>query len=392
MEVTEIKKSLDTLGNDWAEFKRTNDARLKEIEKKGVADPLHQEKLDKVNKSMDDAFARLEKIEALKNSHVPDIKEAKTAQEKEEKAAVNAWFKKGTEISTKSLTEGVNSEGGYVVRPEFSDLIVSKIFESSPIRQLATVQSISGSSYQEAASYTEADAGWVAEIAARPVTTAVTFDQLNIPLYEVFAMPQATQRLLDDSYVNIEQWHAEKVAEKLARMEATAFVSGDGVNKPTGILSYANGLAYGQVEQVNSGNAALLTADGLISLQASLFEAFQANAVFLMKRATVAAVRQLKTSTGEYLWGYAGQLNNPMGMSLLGKPVMFADDVPAVAANALSVIYGDIRQGYMVVENPGIRVLRDAYTAKPYVLFYTTKRVGGEVRNFQAIKIQKVAV
>jgi HK97 family phage major capsid protein len=393
MELQDLKKSIETLGSDWAAFKKENDERLKAIEKKGVADPLIQEKLDKMNKSMDESIERIQKIEAMKNSSVEV--ETKTINEKlakEEKSAVNAWMKKGRAIEMKSLVENVDSQGGFLVRPEVSNDVQTKIFESSPIRQLATVLSIGGDSFEEPACWDEPEAGWVGETETRSGTNTPALKQLMIPLHEMHASPKASQRLLDDSFVDVEAWHGQKVAEKFARLEATGFVSGDGINKPLGFLSYAAGDDYNKIEQVNSGHASQLTADGLIALQAALLEQFQPNATWLMKRATVGAVRQLKAgTTGEYLWGYEAQLNTPMQMSLLGRPVMFANDMPSVGANALAVAYGDFRAGYLIVEKPGIRVLRDAFTAKPYVLFYTTKRVGGGVRHFQAIKVQKIS-
>lgn len=396
MEIQELKQSLDQLGRDWEQFKKDNDSRLKAVESKGVADPILVEKLDKMNAGMDAVSKRLEKIEALPRVPVaegqPD-QQAKAKAAAEIKAAANHWYRKGQIPSEcKALTEHIDSEGGFLVRPEISEAINLKVFETSPIMQLADVMDIGSNEYQEPADWSEPDAGWVGETETRTETTASTLKLLSVPVHEIYAEPRATQRLLDDGFVDVEAWHSLKVAEKITRTINTACVSGNGVSKPKGFLSYASGDDYDKIEQVVSGSASLLTSDGLISLQASLFEDFQPNATWLMRRATVAAVRQLKAATtGEYLWGYTQQLNAPFQQTLLGKPVMFASDMPAVAANALAVAYGDFRRGYLIVRRPGIRVLRDNLTVKGFVKFYTTVRIGGGVRHFQAIKLQKVS-
>jgi HK97 family phage major capsid protein len=187
--------------------------------------------------------------------------------------------------------------------------------------------------------------------------------------------------------MNVEAWIAEKVSDKFARTEATSFISGNGVGKPRGILTYASGTSFNQVEQVVSGSAALLLPDGLISLVYALKAPYKVGAQFLMKRATVSAIRKFKDTTNQYLWQPSVQAGQPD--SLLGFPIMEADDMEAVAANALAVAFGNFKAAYQIVDRIGIRTLRDPYSSKPYVEFYTTKRVGGGVKNFEAFKIQK---
>jgi HK97 family phage major capsid protein len=310
------------------------------------------------------------------------------------KAAYANYLRKGeveglAELETKALSVGSDPDGGYTVMPEMSDRIVATIFESSPIRSIATVETISSSSLELIVDDDEPGSGWVAETETRAETTTPQIRKKEIVAHELYAEPRATQKLLDDAGFPLEMWLAGKVADKFARDEAAALVNGDGVGKPRGFLTYPAGTSYGQIEQVNSGNASALTDDGLIDLQNALKEGYLPGAVWVMKRSTIAAVRKLKDSQGQYLWQPGLAQSDPP--TLLGHRVVAADDVPAVSANALAVAFGDFQAAYTIVDRIGVRVLRDPFTAKPWVKFYTTKRVGGDVVNFEAIKIQKIS-
>jgi HK97 family phage major capsid protein len=206
----------------------------------------------------------------------------------------------------------------------------------------------------------------------------------------MYAMPKASQKLLDDANLNVEAWLSEHISAKFGRDEATAFITGNGVNKPMGIMSYASGTSFGQVEQINSGSSGAFTADGLIDLVYGLKEPYKANAVFLMARSSVKLVRKLKDSQNQYLW--APGLNGNSQSQLLGFPIYEAADVAAASASSLSAAFGDFRAAYQIVDRVGIRMLRDPYSSKPHILFYTTRRVGGAVKNFEAFKIHKLAV
>lgn len=297
----------------------------------------------------------------------------------------------------KALSAGTDPDGGYLVNPATSSTIVTRIFESSPLRQLATVETISTDSLEFLIDDNEANAVWVGELDSRNETSTPDIGKLVIPVHEMYAEPRASQKLLDDAAVNIEQWLAGKVADKFARVEATAFVTGNGILKPRGFATYDAWAAAGvyernKIEQINSGSSGAFTADGLIELQNSVKDVYQNNAVFMMKRASFSAIRKLKDNANQYLLGIGiGGLNNAQQMTILGKPVVFADDMPGTGANNLAAAYGDFRAGYTIVDRIGIRVLRDAFTAKPYIKFYTTKRVGGGVTNFEAIKLQRLA-
>ena len=204
-----------------------------------------------------------------------------------------------------------------------------------------------------------------------------------------------TTEMIEDAYLDVEGWLAGKVADKFARTQNTAFVSGTGVGQPRGFLTYAAWSAAGvyerdKIEQVNMGSAAALNADGLIELQNALKEGYQGNAVFGMKRTTFGAALQLKGSDN-YFFSPVLLANGQATIQLLGKPVVFMDDMPAVGANALSVVYADFSMAYTILDRVGLQVLRDPFTNKGFVTYYTTQRVGGDVTSFDAIKIGKVA-
>lgn len=383
----ELEKKIDQVTGLFENFKKENDNRLKEIEKKGAVDTLLTEKVEKMN----DAISALQDevkatATALNRKEVEgDKKEGKDSAEYKE--AFNKWMRKGVE--EKALSVNSDPDGGYLVRPELSQEIVKKVFESSPIRQLASVQSIGSDQFEMIVDYDEADAEWVAETASRSDTGTPQINKLIIPAHEMHASPKATQKMLDDGFINVEAWLAEHVAMKMARLEATAFVSGDGVNKPKGLLSYTSGTSFNQVEQINSGSSGAFTADGLIDMVYGVKAEYRNNASWLFARAGIKAVRKLKDSQNQYLW--APGLNGNSQGQLLGYQIYEANDMEAIAASSLSAIFGDIRAAYQIVDRVGIRVLRDPFSAKPYVVFYTTKRVGGGVKNFEAFKIQKLA-
>ena len=239
--------------------------------------------------------------------------------------------------------------------------------------------------------------GWVAETAARPQTGAPQLSELSFPTMELYAMPAATQGLLDDAAVDIEAWLAGEVDMVFAEQEGDAFIRGDGVNKPKGFLAYDSvadsGWSWGSLGYLATGAAGGFASSGpsdvLISAVYALKEGHRQNATFLMNRKTQGEIRKFKDADGNYLWrppASAGQ-----AATLMGFPVAEGEEMPDIAANALSIAIGDFRSGYLVVDRTGIRVLRDPYSAKPYVLFYTTKRVGGGVQNFEAIKLVKFA-
>jgi HK97 family phage major capsid protein len=259
------------------------------------------------------------------------------------------------------------------------------------MRQICGVEQISTDSLDIIVDNSSMAAGWTTETGAVTETNSATIFKETIPTFELYAQPKATQKLIDDSAIDIEAWIAEKVADIFSRTENSAFISGNGTSQPKGILTYAAGTAWGQIQQINSGTSAAITVNGLINLYYSLADEYARNSTFVMNRASVQAVRLLKDGTsGQYLWQPSLAAGAPD--TLMGLPVMQASDMPVAAANSLSVAVGDFKRAYKIVDRLGIRILRDPFTEKPFVKFYTTKRVGGEVVDTNAIKLLKLAI
>jgi HK97 family phage major capsid protein len=397
MTIQEATERLHSLGNAWEQFKQVNDARLNDLERKGYADPLYNEHLTKINDAIDQQKRRLDRIETV--AARPGREMANLGYRGEDgseyKAAFCSYLRKGTDgaleaLQTKALSVGIDANGGFLVPNQMSDTIVRIVNESSPMRALASVETISSDSLDLIEDTTDMDAAWGDETTVRSAeTTSATIGRNSIDTFEMYAQPQATQKLIDDSSIDIEQWIAEKVADKMARLEATAFISGDGTTKPKGILTYAAGTTFGQVQQLTTGASGAITADSLVQLYFSLKDEYARRASFLMHRTTVQAVRLLKeATTNQYLWQPGLSAGTPD--TLLGVPVALAADMPTPAANSLSVAVGDFKRAYLIVDRVGIRTLRDPFTAKPFVKFYTTKRVGGKVVNTDAIKLLKL--
>lgn len=290
----------------------------------------------------------------------------------------------------KALTTGSDPDGGYMVTPAMSSRIISTIRETSPIRQIASVEQIGTDRLEIPVDDDEAGMGWVGEEETRVETTTPRLGTMTILVAEQYAKPKVTQRLLEDAAMDLEGWLARKVADKFARTEATAFVTGDGVKKPRGLLTYAAGTGRGFVTQVVSGNATALTDTALVTLPFQIKEPYLGNARFLMKRSTLAAIALFKDLNGQYLW--APGLREGVGMQLVGYPITFADDMPAVAAGSLSVAFGDFRAAYTIVDRLGITTLRDPYSSKPFVEFYSRRRVGGDVVDSSAYVLLKTSV
>jgi len=302
----------------------------------------------------------------------------------------------GDALTQKALQVGIDPDGGYLVNPERLDARITRIFETSPMRAISNVITTTSDSVEMIIDDNEAaSGGWVGETASRPETGTPQIGVKKIFIHEQFAKPKATQKFLDDASINVEQWLTGKINDKLTRFENTAFVVGDGAEKPKGFLSYPAWSAPGTyqrdaLEQVNSGSAGNFTYDGVVALYNSLIEDYRVNSNFLIKRNSWTDILQLKDANGRPLIEY-DMLKTSTSDIMLGRPVRFANDMPAVAADALALAYGDFSKGYTIVDRLGLRVLRDPYTDKPYVEFYATKRVGGDVTNFEAIKIQKLA-
>ncbi|MGJ0453454.1 MAG: phage major capsid protein [Methylocystis sp.] len=406
MSAVETKSSGDDILADlnraFSAFKETNDERLTQLESRLGADVVTEEKLARIDHALDDTKSRLDRL-ALEMSR-PRIggKLVDDHSGREHKSAFNHYMRSGEAsglkaLEAKALSRGSGPDGGYLVPLPTEREVLRRLAKFSPIRAISSVREISGASLRRAFSTTGPAAGWVAEADPRPQTNNQQLADMTFPAMELYAMPAATQALLDDAVVDIEQWIAEEVQTAFAEQEGAAFVSGDGVNKPKGVLSYTTvadaSWTWGNVGYVLTGAAGAFAAsdpsDALVNLVYALRAGFRQNGKFVMGRRAQSLVRQFKTTTGDYIW--APPATADAGASLMNFPVVEAEDMPDPAANSLSIAFGDFERGYVVVDRVGIRVLRDPYSAKPYVLFYTTKRVGGGVQNFEAIKLLKFA-
>lgn len=395
MSIHEITERVSSLGNAWEQFKQINDARLREIERKGHADPLYDQHLDNISSALDNYKKRLDHIETAYSRPNGGEDAGFKSDGGEYSKAFRNYLRKGMDggleaLQTKALSVGSDSDGGYLVTSSMSARIVQAIFETSPMRQLASIETISTDSLDLIDDHSSAVAGWTAETGAIVETSTPTLAKRNIPTNELYAQPKATQKLVDDAAIDVEAWLAGKISDIFARTQNTAFISGNGVGQPRGILTYAAGTSWGQIQQVNSGTSAQVTADALINLFYALKDGYSRNANFLMNRTTVQQVRLLKqATTNQYMWQPGLAAGTPD--TLLGVPVMMAADMPVAAANSLSVAVGDFKAAYQIVDRRGIRILRDPFTEKPFVKFYATARVGGDVVNSEAIKLMKLS-
>lgn len=383
-------------------YRVSNDERLAEIETSRGADPLTEEKLARMDTALDDAMRRIDRLALERNR--PQLGQPHADRDgprdplvAEHKAAFAAYVRSGEagglkRLEAKALSAGSGPDGGYLAPSTVESEILRRLSAVSPIRAIATVRTISSGTYKKAFSTTGPASGWVAEAAARPQTGTSTLAELSFPAMELYAMPAATQTLLDDAIVNIDHWIAEEVENAFAEQEGAAFVAGDGIDKPKGFLAYpvvAEGSwSWGNIGVLNSGVAGAFAAsnpaDTLVDLVYALKAGYRQNASFVMNRKTQGVIRKFKDATGQYLWQPPASIGAPA--TLLGFPLAEAEHMPDLANNAVSVAFGDFRRGYLVVDRAGVRILRDPYSAKPYVLFYTTKRVGGGVQDFAAIK------
>jgi HK97 family phage major capsid protein len=302
---------------------------------------------------------------------------------------------RGLVLEGKAMSTAVAADGGYLVDPQTAATIRSALTATASIRAIANVVTVEATSYDVLIDHTDVGTGWASETAAMTETATPQIERISIALNELSAMPKASQRLLDDSAFDIEGWLAGRIADKFARSEAQAFISGDGVDKPKGFLAHPNvadaSWTWGNLGYVATGNdgdfAAANASDAIVDLVYALSAEYRANGSFVMNSKTAGAVRKMKDADGRFLW--ADGLQAGERARLMGYPVLVAEDMPDIASGACAVAFGDFASGYTIAERPDLRVLRDPFSAKPYVLFYASKRVGGDVSDFSAIKLLK---
>ncbi len=302
---------------------------------------------------------------------------------------------RGLEIETKGLNTLQAADGGYLVDPETAEAIRSVLSSTASIRAISSVVTVESTSFDVLVDHTDVSTGWVTETSTIAESDTPKIDRIPIRLHELSAMPKASQRLLDDSAFDIEGWLASRIASKFARAEAAAFISGDGVDKPRGFLNHDKiddaAWEWGELGYIATGAdgdfASTNAADAIVDLVYALDATYRANAVFVMNSKTAGAVRKMKDTDGRFLWSDGLAAGEPA--RLMGYPVLVAEDMPDIATDSYAVAFGDFAAGYTIAERPDMRVLRDPFSAKPHVLFYATKRVGGDVSDFKAIKLLK---
>jgi len=397
----EVDRAFDDFRSGFEEWKAENDRRLAEIERRGAADPLIEEKMARIDRAMEES-RRLADGLALKAAR-PRLgaeRAGLTPAAAEHKAAFEGYVRGGAEatlrrLEEKALSIGSGTDGGYLVPAELEREVMLRLAQISPIRAIAGNRQVSSAVFNKPFSATGPAVGWVAETAARPQTSSQQLQQLAFPTMELYAMPAASQALLDDAAIDVEQWIAEEVQQAFAEQEGAAFVDGDGVTQPKGFMSYTKVAAaswtWGNLGYLATGVAGALPAsnpsDKLVDLVYAVKAGYRQNATWVMNRKTQGEIRKLKDGQGNYLWQPPATAGAQA--SLMNFPVVEAEDMPVIATDAFPIAFGDFRRGYLVVDRLGVRVMRDPYSAKPYVLFYTTKRVGGGVQDFDAIKLLK---
>ena len=402
--IAELAATFSTFMRTFETFKQENDDRLSEIERRGNTDPLAEDKVDRINDTLDAQARQIEEMKLAMSRPALDAGRMSVGSI-EAKAHGLAWgqYMRRGEVrglqgfEAKALSAGSDPDGGYLVPSETERMIERVVADISPIRAIASVRQISSGTYKKPFTTEGPEAGWVGESEARPQKDGPSLAELEFPAMELYAMPAATGTLLDDAAINLDEWLAEEVQVAFAEQEGKAFVDGDGVKKPRGFLDYdkvadAN-WSWSKLGYLVSGaDGAFATSqpsDVLVDLVYALKAGYRANGRFVMNRSTQAKIRKFKDLEGNYLWQPGLAAGAPP--TLLNFPVSEAEDMPDIGEDAFAIAFGDFRRGYLVVDRLGVRVLRDPYSAKPYVLFYTTKRVGGGVQNFEAIKLLKFA-
>lgn len=399
----EVKRLIADLGHAFEEYKKENDRALALIKMQGHAPQDLIDKVDRINKDISDISAMKKQMEAIETAVARgQFPGGDSAKDKTAIAKAQAFthLMRGNIESVKDIDIQAaastlsDPDGGFTV-PEEVDKSIDRVQGTmSAMRRLATVRSISTDTYKKLVSQGGATSGWTAEKGTRSETSTPTLAEIAINTKELYAQPAATQTLIDDSAIDIGQWLADEVGIEFNEEEGDAFISGNGVEKPKGIAAYtmvANAsYAWGKVGYIASGHASLLNnLDKLIDLQHALKTSYRNGAAWLMNDATCGVIRKFKDGDGNYIWRPGLVEGAPD--TFLGKPVEYDDNLDDIGANKYPIFYGNFKRAYLIIDRLGTRVLRDPYTSKPYILFYTTKRVGGGIVMYDAIKAFKVA-
>ncbi|MEM5366570.1 phage major capsid protein [Paraburkholderia azotifigens] len=386
----DVKALVDNLQQAFAAFKEEHTRQLEAV-KAGVPASDITAKVEKIDehvaelqKAVDDANVKMAAMQMGAGANA--VRDAQYTE------AFNVHVKRG-EVSA-SLNKGAAPEGGYLTPIEWDRTITDKLVLISPMRQICRVQQVSNAGFSKLFNMRGTASGWVGETESRKDTNTAQFQSLAFNSGEIYANPAATQQILDDSLIDLQTWLADEVYTELAKQEGRAFIAGDGANKPTGILQYVEGRPdqakhpFGPIRAVASGAAGAITSDSIIDLIYDLPSAFTGNARFTMNRNTQRAVRKLKDGHGNYLWQPSYVAGQPA--TIAGYPLTEMPDMPDIKDGETPILFGDFVQSYLIIDRVGIRLLRDPYTNKPYVMFYTTKRVGGGLLNPEPMRAMKV--
>lgn len=432
-EVLEIKSLIEKQGQAWEEYKKTNDALIAaKADGKAIGDL--ETKLAKISEDMDKLADTKKMIEdfmakatapggngevdkdlaaevkgfnlamrsefQFKGKSIPadlDVDGYKQYKSGFFKMAAGVKLEELSSEERKAMSAGSDPDGGYLLPHSTAGRMVTKLFEQSVMRRLADVQTLSANKAEGIVDNDEADAGWVSELGTRSDSGTPQVGKWEIEAEEMYAMPKASQRILDDAATDVEGWLAKKVADKFARVEGAAFCTGTGVGQPRGLFSYTTAAtgddtrAWGTFEHIVTGASGAFhttKADPLQDMLGAFKDQYLQRAQWLMRREVRTALRKMKEATSDrYLWEPSLQAGQPD--RLLGYAVNIDQNVPAIAADSLSLAFGDFAEAYQIVDRLGVRTLRDPYTAKPYVVFYTTKRTGGGAINSEAVKFLK---
>ena len=349
--------------------------------------------------ALNDSFAHVE-AEILPPVIIRPIISGGAPETSVKAAFVDGYLRKGSDVALKSFNAVTGGDGGFALPREIDGVIDATLKAISPIRSIANVVRVGSAGYRKLVTQNGVISGWAAENATRPETATPVFNEIVPPMGDLYANPSASQAMLDDAAFDVEAWLASEIATEFAKAEGAAFVNGNGINKPKGFLTFpslATGdtvRAFGTLQYIASGAAGTFLAtnpqDRLVDLVQALRAPYRQGAVWLMNAATLAQVRKFKDSTGAFIWQQslaAGTANN-----LLGYPVIESEDMPDIAANSLSIAFGNFNAGYLIAERSETNILRDPFSNKPFVNFYATKRIGGTVSNSEALKVMKFAV
>lgn len=402
----EIKQLSEELQKTVTDFRGYVDKEISEMKTKGVVSPETKESLEKANKRIDELEAVIKRasVMAEDTAHNDSGRVVLTEDQKAYKSALMQYIRKGNangldDLQTKAMSVGSDPDGGYLVTPDTTGRIAQKLFETSPMRPIADVQTISTDALEGLIDNDETGFGWTGETATRTETDTPQLGKYRIPVEEMYAEPKATQKLLDDAAVDVGAWLERKIADRFGRGENSAFWNGDGVGKPQGICAYPTATtddgsrAWGTMQHIitgangDFGNTPALSSDKLIDLMYALKAGYRTGARWACPRTVVGKIRKFKeATTNGYIWqpGLGGQ-----PATILGFPITESEDMPALGTGSLSMAFGNFAIAYQIVDRIGIRILRDPYTAKPFVKFYATKRTGGGVVNFEAVKFLK---